>query len=115
LPIVKGEVDYSQIKETKILNKEQIDSLASIFYNVTYSGEIMYLEGTGCYNPRNAVLFLDSNNHLVEFIELCFECYEQRFSSDRINIGDLCDQKSNMIKEFFFRMGIRVGTAKRTD
>lgn len=113
LPIVNGEIDYTQIKESKVLNVEQIDSLASIFYNVTYRGEIMWLWSAGCYNPRNAVLFFDSNNHLLEFIELCFECYGRRFSSDKITIGDLCSGKSDMIKSFFFKMGIRVGTVKR--
>lgn len=115
LPVIDGEIDYTQIKEFKVLDRGQIDSLASIFHNVTYRGEIITLSGTGCYNPRNAVLFFDPDNHLLEFIELCFECYGQRLSSDRIIIGDLCNQKSDMIRDFFHRQGIKVGTAKRTD
>lgn len=113
LPIVKGEIDYTQIRESKVLNTEQIDSLASIFYNVSYRGEIIWTSSAGCYNPRNAVLFFDSNNHLLEFIELCFECHGHRVSSDQITIGDDCSGKFAMIKAFFFKNGIRVGTLSR--
>ncbi len=115
LPIIDGEIDYSQIKETKVLDRERTDSLANIFYNVTYRGEIFILRGTGCYDPRNAVLFFDSNNHLLEFIEICFTCHMQELSSERISLGDLCSQKSDMIKDFFFKQGIKVGTTKETD
>jgi hypothetical protein len=115
LPLVNGEIDYAQIRETRILDRGEIDSLASILYNVTYRGEIFIISGTGCYNPRNAVLFFDSNNHLLEFIELCFECHGQRLSSEKISLGDLCSQKSDMIKDFFFRQGIKVGTTKRIE
>jgi hypothetical protein len=113
LPIIHGEIDYAQIRETKVLNQPQIDSLAGLFYNVIYRGEIIYLWEAGCYNPRNAVLFFDSEHHLLEFIELCFECYRHRVSSDKVSIGDLCSQKSSMIKDFFLNAGIKVGTTTR--
>jgi len=102
LPTVNGEIDYSKIKETKILTRGQIDSLASILHNVSYRGEIIFSAEASCYNPRNAVLFFDSNNHLLEFIEICFECHKLKVSSDKISLGDQCNQKSKMIKDFFF-------------
>jgi hypothetical protein len=115
LPQIGGRIMQSRIKETRTLNRNQIDSLSAIFYNVTYQGKIITLWGTGCYEPRNAVLFLDSNNHLLEYIELCFECQNQRYSSDKVNIGDLCDQKSDMVKQFFRSHGIKNGTAETTN
>lgn len=32
--------------------------------------------GSDCYNPRNAILFLDSNEKIISYIEVCFECHQ---------------------------------------
>ena len=86
--------------------------MTNIIFNIGYRGKISFLEATGCYNPRNAVLFFDSKNNLLEFIELCFECQGHRLSSDKIELGDLCNQKYTLLKEFFSKAGIQVGTVK---
>ena len=112
LPIKDKEIDFSGITEVKTLSRSQIDKLTNILYNVTYKGEIFKLSGTGCYNPRNAILFYDSADHLLEFIELCFECHESQLSSDKISLGDLCNQKSNLLKDFFLTAGIEIGTIR---
>jgi hypothetical protein len=112
LPMKGGEVDFSKITEQKTLKREEIDQLTNILYNVSYKGVIFYLWGTGCYNPRNAILFYDSSGHLLEFIELCFECHKERLSSDKISLGDLCNQKSTLLKSFFLSQGIEIGTIK---
>jgi hypothetical protein len=106
------EVDFSKITEQKTLSKEEIDKLTNILYNVTYKGDVFTLSVSGCYNPRNAILFYGSSNHLLEFIELCFECHERRLSSEKISLGDLCNQKSDLLKSFFLAAGIEIGTIK---
>jgi hypothetical protein len=110
LPMKGDQVDFSRITEQKTLKREEIDQLTNILYNVSYKGDIFYLWGTGCYNPRNAILFYDSSGRLLEFIELCFECHKTRLSSDKISLGDLCDQKSDLLKSFFLTLGIEIGT-----
>ncbi len=112
LPMKDKEIDFSRITEVKTLTKGQIDKLTNILYNVTYKGEIFTTERTGCYNPRNAILFYDTPEHLLEFIELCFECHERRLSSEKISLGDLCNQKSDLLKNFFLTAGIEIGTIK---
>jgi hypothetical protein len=112
LPMKGKEVDFSRITEEKTLTKNQIDKLTNILYNVTYKGEICVLSGAGCYNPRNAILFYDMSDHLLEFVELCFECHERRLSSERISLGDLCNQKSDLLKDLFITAGIEIGTIK---
>jgi hypothetical protein len=112
LPMKGKEVDFSRITEAKTLNKDQIDKLTNIFYNVKYKGRIFIVSGTGCYNPRNAILFYDAADHLLEFIEICFECTESELSSERISLGDLCDQKWGMLESFFLTTGIEIGTIR---
>ena len=115
IPETNGEVDLSRLKELKTLNKEQFDSLTYLLFNVGYRGKISTLEGTGCYNPRNAILFINSNGKAFEFIELCFECSGLRLSSDKIKTGEFCNQKYELLKSFFIQRGIKIGTAKEIE
>lgn len=107
-----NEIDFSMIKEERTLTSIQIDELTNILYNITYKGDIFIISGTGCYNPRNAILFYDTGGHLLEFIELCFECSGSRLSSEQISLGDWCSQKSSLLKNFFLNAGIEIGTIK---
>ena len=112
LPTRGKEIDFAKITEVKTLEKEQLEELTNIFYNVSYKGDVLLEYETGCYNPRNAILFYDSSDHLLEFIELCFECDGNRLSSDKIIPGDWCDQKYSLLKQFFLKSGIEIGTIK---
>ncbi|PWV57014.1 hypothetical protein [Chitinophaga sp. S165] len=114
------EADYTisdtTMKESKALTLSQIDTLTGILYNYGVprisAGEKMITtkSESGCYIPRNAILFRDSNGKALAFIEICFECSGTRLSDKRISLGDTCGEKLNMIKQFFIKAGIRYGT-----
>ncbi len=111
LPIKNKLVDNTKLKETIILNNLQIDSLTNIIYNYGYKGIFHSFNENAClYKPKNAILFLDKNEQVFAFIELCFECGEYRMSDNRISIGELCSQKYLLLKMFFYKNGIRFGT-----
>ncbi|MEJ1241080.1 hypothetical protein WBG78_23230 [Chryseolinea sp. T2] len=112
LPMKGKEIDFAKITEVKTLSKDEVRKLTSILYNVTYKGEIFIESGVGCYNPRNAILFYDSDGHLLEFIELCFECTGSRLSSEKISLGDLCNQKWVYLENFFLTAGIKIGALR---
>lgn len=61
---------------------------------------------SGCYMPNNAILFLDKDDNLLEFIEICFDCNEFRTSNEEITLGDKCMQKMNLLDDFFLKSGI---------
>ena len=83
-----------------------------IFYNYGFRGTTYTISEASCYNPRNAILFLDSRGKAIEFIEICFECSRILESSEKVNVGDLCDQKMDMLKELFKNVGIEYGITK---
>ena len=62
------------------LNQNQIDSLSHILINYKLKNdklpETYTVYASGCYEPRNAILFLDSNNTVISYFEICFECHE---------------------------------------
>ena len=78
IPLKNGRVDQAKLKERITLSNLQIDSLTSILFNVTYRGPFFTEVDVKCYNPRNAILFIDETGKELAFIELCFECMKHR-------------------------------------
>ena len=116
LPRINDTVCYSKLFEVKTLISSQVDTLTDLIYNYGFKfkykpKEKVYFIGSmlQCYNPRNAILFLDKENQVFEFIEICFECERTRTSSDNVSLGIECNQKLQLIKEFFKAVGIDYG------
>ncbi|WP_143011453.1 hypothetical protein [Chitinophaga filiformis] len=100
------------MKEIRTMTLAQIDTLTDVLYNYGYAGNIWTTSTSGCYIPRNAILFRDSNGKAIAFIEICFECEKTRESSDEISLGEMCDQKLGMLKALFRQVGIKYGIDK---
>ena len=111
LPSNASKIDLSKFKETKILESTQIDSLTFLLYNLGSKGNSFQYVPASCYFPKNAILFLDVNKKVVEYIEICFECKKTRESSHKVQNGISCNQKFDIIKSYFARQGIKHGIA----
>ncbi len=109
LPRQNDTICYSRLNEIRALTITQIDKLTDILYNYEYAGPIHSMSSSNCYMPKNAILFLDKNGKVFEFIEICFECDRTKESSEEISLGDMCDQKISMVKNFFKEVGIKYG------
>ncbi len=110
LPIENDTVCISKLNEVKTLTLLQVDSLTNIMYNIGFGGTILILEEMACYQPRNAILFIDSSGKVFEYIEICFECKQTVNSSEKIDFGELCNEKFNLVKHQFLNTGINYGT-----
>lgn len=111
-PRLIGVVDTTNpvgMKESRSLTLTQIDTLTGILYNYGFAGPVIGMATRGCYSPRNAIIFRDSNGKAFAFIEICFECLNTRESSEKISLGQMCDQKLSMLKDLFRKVGIRHG------
>lgn len=110
--IEDGAVDTTHrvgMRESRSLTLTQIDTLTGILYNYGFAGPVISMTMHGCYSPRNAIIFRDSNGKAFAFIEICFECLNTRESSEKISLGQMCDQKLSMVKDLFRKVGIRHG------
>lgn len=105
----------SRITEKQILSKVQTSELTNIIYNYTFTKPPTIMSFANCYMPSNAILFLDKNDKLLGFIELCFLCNRYRESSKKITIGDNCTQKTDMLKAFFLKNSIKYGTTEENN
>jgi hypothetical protein len=112
LPVLNDTVCYSRLNEVRTLTHAEIDLLSDIVYNYGYKGPVSFVAVSNCYIPRNAILFLDCSGKLLEFIEICFDCERMRESSEKVSLGEVCEQKFNMVKDLFRKVGIEYGVTR---
>ena len=120
LPRMNDTICYSKLFELQNLLPSQVDSLTDIIYNYGFKfkykpkGNVYFIGSImQCYNPRNAILFLDKHKNVFEFIEICFECDRTQTSSDRVSVGAKCNQKLLLLKNFFKKTGIEYGISEQ--
>jgi hypothetical protein len=115
IPLKNKQIIFSEIRELDSLPKSQIDSLTNILFNTGYKSKSKFrvIEDKKCYNPRNAILFLNKKNEVFEYIEICFECNKRVLSSEKIKDGEYCNEKFDLLWSFFQSMGIEVGLNRR--
>ncbi|MFP5040941.1 hypothetical protein [Parasediminibacterium sp. JCM 36343] len=109
LPRLNDTVCYSKLIEIKPITFHQVDKLTDILYNYGYAGPIHVGSIPLCHNPRNAILFLDTKGKVFAYVEVCFECSNTKESSPKISLGQMCDEKMRMLKNFFKSVGIEYG------
>jgi hypothetical protein len=109
-------LNYSSLLELRELDDKQIDKLTDLIFNTTVKKKINNYADPGfdCYQPRNALVFYDKNGIVYDFLEICFECERYRSLLDKISIGSNCNQKFDLLKQFFIDIGIQFGTIKKS-
>jgi hypothetical protein len=103
----------SNYTEVATLNSNQINQLTDIIYNYSYKKMPYSFGDTKCYEPRNAIIFLDKNNLIISYIEICFGCDRYRTSSPELNLGKDCTEKFEMVKSIFKECKIEYGITRR--
>jgi hypothetical protein len=98
--------------EVKQLTQKQINNLTNIVYNTDYKVIDVFnaADGSGCFNPRNALIFYDKRGKIFDYMEICFECHDFYSKSGRFEIGTLCNQKYDLLRKFFIAVGVKRGT-----
>lgn len=118
-PISEHGIVKDSLVEQQALNHDQVIALTDILFNV---GKI-FPDTTGthiggvnmCFSPRNAVLFIDGSGKLIGYVLICFHCNRIELSSFELKGWDDCNQKVEMIRQFFVQSGIKFGTNRFVD
>ncbi|MFG4003534.1 hypothetical protein B0A67_18660 [Flavobacterium aquidurense] len=109
LPRIGNKLDYKNLKEFKHLELIKIIELSNILYNFNFDPKkSKTIKTAGCYMPRNAIVFLDNQENIIEYIEICFECGGY-FIFNKSNFGEFCDGKIQLVKNFFILNGMEYG------
>jgi hypothetical protein len=94
--------------ERVILSDGQIGAFTDILYNYNYSKTtIAFSEDlSGCYYPRQVVLFKDKKGNIFESMEVCFQCVRVESTFEDRNTIQFCAGKYELLKAFFVELGI---------
>lgn len=108
LPMQNDTVCINRLHEIKVLNLQQVDTLTNILFNIGYKGKIIYNTAPACYNPYNAILFIDEKGSVFEWLEIYFECGYFNVSSEKMELGEFCREKYAMLEKIFKDWGIKL-------
>lgn len=109
-------LDHSTLIECIALTNDQIRRLAVILYNIGFKKTgYNIVGGASCYEPRNALIFVDKQGKAYDYLAICFACQHYGSKLDRLNVGIDCTQKYEILRKFFKDIGIEFGTRKNED
>jgi hypothetical protein len=113
IPKTNGTVDLAKMFETKTLDDKLTGKIMDILVN--YDNEDRSSEVAFCYDPRNGIVFLDKENKVIGFVEICFECSRYKFEPSTMTVTHFCTEKFNALKDVFKEIGISYGTVRTRD
>lgn len=113
VPIENKTIIEKLIKNKTILSFENVDKLTNLLYNIGYKkpkAKFHSISKGTCYEPRNAIVFLDQNSKVIDYIGICFSCETHICSSDKIKEFNYCTNKYALLANFFSLNGVKYGT-----
>lgn len=115
LHINNGTLDTTTLIEIKKLQPGQTDELTNLIFNTDYKNKWKFhsIEFGKCFEPRNALIFLNSDDKVIDYLEICFECKQNYSKSGLFDIGILCNQKYELFSNYFKSIGVSYGTIGR--
>lgn len=111
-PRTNGQIDMTKMFEVKTLDAQGEETLMKILMNYDHqdTNEVVF-----CYEPRNGIVFMDKDQRIIGYIEMCFECLKFKSEPSTITICTLFPDEFKMLKRFFREAGIMYGTNDARD
>jgi adenylate cyclase class IV len=108
-PTKGNRIDSTNLRQVTKLEIKEIDSLSSLLYNVGVNDKSKntIIEQASCYNPKHSIIFLDNNDQIIDYIEICFACSRYVTKTEKIREIEMCSSKYEIIKEYFKRFGFK--------
>lgn len=98
--------NIKDVNQAYFLNKNNIDELTNLFYNIGSTDTRQATMNYGCFTYKNAILFLDENDYLIEYIKFSFECNKIETSNENVTTGKKCTYKLFVIEDLFKKYNI---------
>jgi hypothetical protein len=110
-PKTNEQIDFRKMFENVLLSADNESVLLDILfnYNNDLKNEDISWEAASCYEPRNAIVFMDNKGKVLGFVEVCFDCKRYVIEPKSMAIGEFCDEKFDRLKDIFGKSGIKYG------
>ena len=95
----KEKITWENFSDSVSISNSNKGNLADILFNYKYAVNGAYDLSSKCYIPRDAVLFLDKNGTLIDYVEMCFECTDYRLMTTKWKF-DFCEGKLDLLKKY---------------
>jgi hypothetical protein len=108
IPRINNMVDVNRMFEVKTLDAEMRDLVVKVlrYYNL----DTMESNSASCYEPRNAILFMDSRDAIIGHVELCFGCQRGRAEPMVFDSEEFFAEQWEALRRIFMMAGIKYGT-----
>jgi len=113
IPKTGGKVDFKKMFEVRTLDADLADKMLDILVN--YDNGTRSMVVMMCYDPRNAIVFLDKSDNVLGYIEICFDCQQYEIEPKTITLGGFCTEKMDAIQGIMQKAGITYGMVRSTD
>ncbi|HCM35452.1 MULTISPECIES: hypothetical protein [Chryseobacterium] len=95
------------IQESKTLTFTEISELSDVLFNTCHKYYVSYTSQSGCFFPRNAILFYDEHDKVFAYFEICFECSGIESSpKDMMDSFETCEFLYPDLEKFFKNKGL---------
>lgn len=98
--------NIKDVNQAYFLDQNNIDELTNLFYNVGTTDSNVTTMNSGCFTYKNAILFLDENDYLIEYIKFSFECSQIETSNKNVTTGKECTHKIFLIEDLFKKYNV---------
>lgn len=106
--------NFEGIQESKTLTHSEISELTDVIYNTCNKYYISVVSTSGCFFPRNAILFYDKNDEIFAHFEVCFECSGIESSPKKmLEPIETCEYLYPDLEKFFKSKGLTTEYVKR--
>jgi hypothetical protein len=113
IPKTGGKVDLTKMFETKTLDSRLTEKILDVLVN--YDNENRESESASCYEPRNGIIFMDKDEKILGFVEICFDCLRYEVEPSNLTVKNFCLEKFDVLKSIFKESGIVYGTVLSED
>lgn len=105
----KSILSLSNIEDKKVLTAADIDELTDLLFNVGYDTDnLIKTMIPDCPELKNAIIFLDDKGQPFDYIGVYFGCNASEYDINKIQFPLNCDEKYDMLGQFFSERGIPV-------
>lgn len=102
----KLKFNIKDVNQAYFLDQNNINELTNLFYNIGSTDTQQVTMNFGCFTYKNAILFLDENDILIEYIKFSFECNQTETSNKNVTTGEGCTYKIFLIEDLFKKYNI---------
>lgn len=100
----------SNVENKKVLTTADIDKLSDLLFNIGYDTKNLFkTQVPECPELKNAIVFLDAKGKPFDYIGLYFGCNGPEYDISKIRFPVVCDEKYDMLSQFFLAHGIATG------